>query len=474
MSVTAQSMPQGPSLPQGPLVTWYGDDFTGSAAVMEVLSFAGLPSVLFLKPPSAAQLARFAGMRGIGIAGIARARSPEWMERELPTVFDSLASLNAPIMHYKVCSTLDSSVTAGSIGTAIDIAQSRIQSKWVPLLIAAPAIRRYQCFGHLFAAAQDGVFRLDRHPVMALHPVTPMDESDVRLHLQKQMSGTVGLIDLVQLSSSTEARAALAAALAAAHRVVALDTVDMNTLTASGQLIWETRNDGLFCVGSQGIEYALVAYWQQQGMLEASDPPDSAGRVEQLVVVSGSVSSVTASQINWSLTNGFAGIAFNVVAAAQDDAALEQAISTAVSQACDAARQGQDVLVYSARGVDDPAVHRYREALEQFSTTSAQGNERIGIALGRVLEQVLQRTGARRAVIAGGDTSGHATQVLGIDALTALAPTIPGAALFHAHSDNPHHEGLEIALKGGQMGTEDYFGWIKHGGGDAYNRRTNT
>ena len=35
----------------GPLIAWYGDDFTGSASVMEVLEFGGLPSVLFLQPP---------------------------------------------------------------------------------------------------------------------------------------------------------------------------------------------------------------------------------------------------------------------------------------------------------------------------------------------------------------------------------------------------------------------------------------
>jgi uncharacterized protein YgbK (DUF1537 family) len=34
-------------LPQGPLIAWYGDDFTGSAATMEALTFAGLPAVLF-------------------------------------------------------------------------------------------------------------------------------------------------------------------------------------------------------------------------------------------------------------------------------------------------------------------------------------------------------------------------------------------------------------------------------------------
>ena len=77
---------------------------------------------------------------------------------------------------------------------------------------------------------------------------------------------------------------------------------------------------------------------------------------------------------------------------------------------------------------------------------------------------MLQRAGLRRAVISGGDTSGHASRQLGIHALTALAPTIPGAAIFRAHGDGAH-DGLELALKGGQMGSPDYFGWVRDGGG---------
>ena len=77
---------------------------------------------------------------------------------------------------------------------------------------------------------------------------------------------------------------------------------------------------------------------------------------------------------------------------------------------------------------------------------------------------MLRGSGIRRAVISGGDTSGHAMRQLGLTALTALAPTIPGAALCRAHGDGPH-DGLEIALKGGQMGSTDYFGWIRDGGG---------
>jgi uncharacterized protein YgbK (DUF1537 family) len=89
---------------------------------------------------------------------------------------------------------------------------------------------------------------------------------------------------------------------------------------------------------------------------------------------------------------------------------------------------------------------------------------RIGCALGRILDKVILEAGLRRAVISGGDTSGHASRQLGIHALTALAPTIPGAAIFRAHGESAH-DGLELALKGGQMGSPDYFGWVRDGGG---------
>jgi len=88
----------------------------------------------------------------------------------------------------------------------------------------------------------------------------------------------------------------------------------------------------------------------------------------------------------------------------------------------------------------------------------------IGEALGRILHRVLERSGMRRAVVSGGDTSGYATRQLGIFALSALAPTIPAAAIFKAHADGSM-DGLELALKGGQMGSPDYFGWVRSGGG---------
>lgn len=105
---------------QAPLrLAFYGDDFTGSTDALEVLAFAGVPCALFLAPPTPQDLHRLGPLEAIGVAGDSRAMSPHEMRRELPTVFDALAALGAPIVHYKVCSTFDSSPDIGSIGCAM-------------------------------------------------------------------------------------------------------------------------------------------------------------------------------------------------------------------------------------------------------------------------------------------------------------------------------------------------------------------
>ncbi len=58
-----------------------------------------------------------------------------------------------------------------------------MRSPAVPVVVGAPQLKRYTAFGHLFAAYQGKVYRIDRHPVMSRHPVTPMDEADLALHL---------------------------------------------------------------------------------------------------------------------------------------------------------------------------------------------------------------------------------------------------------------------------------------------------
>ena len=52
------------------LFCYYGDDFTGSTDALEALAANGVPTVLFLDPPSDEMLARFSDCRAIGVAGV--------------------------------------------------------------------------------------------------------------------------------------------------------------------------------------------------------------------------------------------------------------------------------------------------------------------------------------------------------------------------------------------------------------------
>lgn len=450
------------ALPDTALVAWVGDDFTGSAATMEVLAFAGVPAVLFLDIPTPAQLARFADARAIGIATTARSHGPGWMDEHLPPIFRFLAETGARVVHYKTCSTLDSAPHVGSIGKAVDIGAGIVRGGWIPCLLAAPQMRRYQAFGHLFASAPEGVFRLDRHPVMARHPVTPMTESDVARHLSHQTDRRFGLLTVED--ADAEPRAALKRVCAGAAEIISLDAMTSAHMAIWGGLIWNDGAEQVLAVGSQGVEYALVAHWRDAGMIPEKDHVSGAGPVQRMLSVSGSVSPVTAAQIAWAEQNGFTVIPLDAAAVV---GGRDEAEQTAREQALQALSDGRDPLICTARGPDDPAIAAMRASVAQAGIAEDAANARIGAALGRILKRLLQDTGIRRAVISGGDTSGHAARQLDLYAFTALSPTIPGAALLAAHSNDPDLRELQLALKGGQMGSPDYFGWIKRGGGAA-------
>jgi uncharacterized protein YgbK (DUF1537 family) len=449
-------------LPDGLLLTYYGDDYTGSSAVMEVMTFAGLPTVLFLDLPTPERLAAFAGYRGIGIAGIARSQSPAWMEAHLPPIFRRLAELGAPIAHYKVCSTFDSAPHVGSIGKAIELAAPILGGAWHPLVVAAPALGRYQAFGNLFATIAEDGYRLDRHPVMARHPVTPMDEADILRHLARQTDLPSGLVDLVAMKEGRSS-ARLAAVRDRGARIIALDVLDAETLAEAGRLLWEHRGERLLAVGSQGVEYALVAHWRERRLIPREAPSLRAAPVERIIAVSGSCSPITAGQIAFSEQNGFAPLPLDATRAV-DERAWAAEIGRAGEEALRLLGEGKDPLVFTARGPDDPVVVALAGAIQASGVSAGVVNDRIGDGLGRLLGGVLRASGLRRAVIAGGDTSGHASLALGIFALTALAPVAPGSPLCRAHSDDPVHDGLEIALKGGQVGRPDFFCAVKSGG----------
>lgn len=419
------------------LLSWFGDDFTGSTDVMEALTLAGVPAALFLEPPAPSDLARYPGLRAAGVAGTSRAMTPEQMDRALPPVFDALRALGAAVCHYKLCSTFDSSPSLGSAGRAIELGRRRFGGRWVPLVVGAPALGRYTAFGNLFATMDGATHRIDRHPVMSRHPVTPMDEGDLRLHLRRQTALPIALLDLLALAGDAERR--LGELLAADPAIVLFDVLDEARLETAGRLIWTARTP--FVAGSSGIEYALTAHWRRKGLIPGRAELATPGPAERLLVVSGSCSAVTERQIGWALRNGFAGLR---VEAGGDERTL-------ASRALDASRGTRGVVLYSALGAADPAVRDAR----------ADG-EAVGLRLGRLAASLLERGGFRRLAVAGGDTSGRVAREIGLTSLEMLAPIAPGSPLCRARGRGPA-DGLDVVLKGGQVGQEDFFGAVLRG-----------
>src|SRR3954466_15221486 len=104
-----------------PLICFYGDDFTGSTDALESLALAGVRTVLFVEPPTAAQLARYPNLQAFGVAGMTRSKAPRKMNAVLDPALRALRNSGARHVHYKVCSTFDSSPRIGSIGHVIDL-----------------------------------------------------------------------------------------------------------------------------------------------------------------------------------------------------------------------------------------------------------------------------------------------------------------------------------------------------------------
>jgi 3-oxoisoapionate kinase len=437
------------------LLSYYGDDLTGSTDVMEALASRGVPTVLFMQEPTEAQRRRFAGSRALGLAGSSRSETPTWMDARLPAVFTWLKTLGAAICHYKVCSTFDSSPQIGSIGRAIDIGQTIFGEAPVPLLIGAPQLRRYTAFGNLFAAYQGQTYRIDRHPVMSRHPVTPMDEADLRLHLARQTTKRIGLVDLATLREP-EVDRLVDQAFSGEAQIVLFDVADSATQKSAGRQIWRTRSSsGSFVVGSSGVEYALLAEWARNGSIVGEASFSAPGRVERIAVVSGSCSPTTERQIRHAMANGFDGLALDPRELASGERAQ---IVRAVERGLDSLKAGRSVILYTALGPSSDIGGEFDQ--------HAGARHAIGRGLGQIERALIEQAALSRAIVAGGDTSSHALRELGIYALTTRLPLpeTPGSPLCAAHSDHAAIDGLELAFKGGQVGGDDYFSVIRDGG----------
>lgn len=415
-----------------PRYGWYGDDFTGASDTLATLAERGFRALLFLGIPTSEQLAAAGPLDAVGIAGATRSMAPAEMAPVLDAAGRFFAGLGVRLMHYKCCSTFDSAPHVGSIGAAVAALKPYFPNPLVPILGGQPNLGRYCLFGNLFAAAGSGgeVHRIDRHPTMSRHPVTPMAEADLRRHLAAQGLAGVGLVDY-RAHESEGGAAALDHARADGAPAVLFDVSRTADLAAIAELLREPLAvSPMLAVGASSVAQMAA---ELGGKAAGAAPAPAVRQQGPVLALVGSLSPVTRAQVE--AATGFARLTI-------DPARL-------LAEPAHADALCREALALLARG---------DTMLMTAPPDGAPENPRaVAEATGRLLREVMREARVARLLVAGGDTSTLAIESLDIWGLSYRAPMVVGAPLCRAHSAAAHLDGLDVVLKGGQMGPPDFF-----------------
>lgn len=439
-------------------VLFYGDDFTGASDNAAQYARHGLKTVLFFSDPGADVLEQAARHYDVvGVAGTARSLDTDGMRAELLPVLEKFRQLKVPLVQYKCCSTFDSSPDTGSLGHAMQLMQACWPGSLLPVLAATPEFGRYTLFGHHYARAGTAVYRLDRHPVMSRHPVTPMHESDLSLVLTQQGFTPAHAVDLRRLDHCETTPEALTTELMN-HDSVVFDGYTLQQVMTAAASLWHVAQERQVCaMAAQGFAHGLGAWLRQSGRLTSNQPTHKLDAVDRLLVLSGSCSALSAEQIAWGRQAGFLTMRANLNLLEGED---PDALQTLENQMLDALTSGASVIVFTAEGPDDALVSA---ASAQGLSTSAMA-QRIGHLFARLARVAFAQAGLQRLVVAGGDSSSFTMRDIRASALEIKASHFgQNAHVCTLVSDDPLIHDKEVLLKGGQVGQADLYGLMLAG-----------
>ncbi|WP_172327954.1 four-carbon acid sugar kinase family protein [Mangrovicoccus sp. HB161399] len=391
-----------------------GDDFTGASDSLATYARAGLRARLDLS--GAAQ--GTAGLDVLGLATDLRSLAPSEAEAAVARLWPRIAAAAPRALHLKVCSTFDSAPQTGSIGAVARALAARFRPDVLAVIGGQPDLGRHCAFGTLFARGPDGaVHRIDRHPVMSRHPVTPMLEADLRRHLALQGLDGLGLVALPALADTAAAAARLQAG------PVLVDAACDGDLVLIAAALRRAGGRQLL-VGASSVARILGG-----GGSAGVAPPCAAPTSPGIFAFAGSRSSVTAAQVAGA--TAYARLPLPPGALGDGASAAEAAALL---------RGGTPVLA-----------HLLPDA--GYGLSPGALADRCSDFVCAVMEQA----GAGWLGLAGGDTSSRICARLGFSSLAyrrSLGPGVPVCAASHA---DPRLHRMRIMLKGGQMGAPGLF-----------------
>ncbi len=332
---------------------------------------------------------------------------------------------------FKYCSTFDST-DAGNIGPVADALLDRLGAGFTLYCPAFPENARTIFKGYLFVGDV-----LLSESGMRDHPLTPMRDPSLVRVLQRQTPGKVGLVQHATVAQGAAAiRAAFASLQQQGCRHAVVDAIADHDLEAIG----EAASDLALITGGSGIALGLPENFRRAGLLAAAGGADMLPAVGgSAAVLSGSCSTATQGQ----------------VAYMQDRAPVFTIDPLAVAEGRDVAA---DALTWARPLLGDRPILVSATAAPDIVASVQQrlGRERAGALVEETMAAVakgLAAAGARRLVVAGGETAGAVVQALGITGLRIGRQIDPGVPWTMSLGDPP----IALALKSGNFGAPDFF-----------------
>ena len=409
------------------------DDFTGATDLannlvrsgMRVLQAIGVPQQALQQPVDCVVIALKTRTLPASQAVAQSLLALQWLQRQ-----------GAQQIYFKYCSTFDST-PAGNIGPVTEALMDALESlEGGDFTIATPAFpdnQRTVFKGHLFVGDT-----LLCESGMQNHPLTPMTDANLVRVLQAQCRRKVGLIDHRVVAQGPQAIGRRIAQLRAQGVAIAIvDAVSNDDLLRLGPAL---KGFPLVTAGS-GVAIGLPANFALAPSSQASALPPAAG---WQAVLSGSCSLATQRQVRAFIETGRPAFALDALR-----------IAAGADQAADALAWAQPllaagpVLVYST--ADTGSVQSVQERVGAQAAGAA-----VEAALAAIAQGLVER-GVRQLVVAGGETSGACVQALGITQMQIGVQIDPGVPWCHAGSETAGSQGLHIALKSGNFGSDDFF-----------------
>jgi uncharacterized protein YgbK (DUF1537 family) len=407
------------------------DDLTGGLELAAAMAAEGLDT-RFVTGPAA--VAGCADAQAVVVAQKTRVAPPEDALRAFAGAADALLAAGAPRLFFKYCATFDST-DRGNIGPCSDLLLERSGAAGTAYCSSFPEYGRAVFQGHLFAGD-----RLISESPKRHDPLTPMTDPDLVRVLQRQTSRHVGLVPHEVVREGADAIRRRLDALAGAgvpHAIVdAIHHGDLRAISAA------TADDRLM-TGNTSIAAHYPARWRERGLLRGEAAPVRLPAVAgPAVVLAGSCADRTLEQLRrfgerhrvwWVDLEG-----------------IDDADAAADALAGPVARAMHEGPVAVATGAAPQAVRRVQERL------GVAGAAELGERLLGGLARRLHAVGARRFLVAGGETSGAVLQHLGVDRLR-VGPFV-SAFMPVAVGEDAAGEPLAFCLKSGKLGGDDAFG----------------